>query len=107
MREFIICVNNREYEARVISSSARDDLALLSLELQDEVVQPIVLCDSDSLMVGAVKMVPLALLGAGLPIFALVNLFSAVHGAYQHANIPVRLGPLIDSESAAPPRAPL
>jgi sterol desaturase/sphingolipid hydroxylase (fatty acid hydroxylase superfamily) len=48
----------------------------------------------DLFLVGAVKMVPLALLGAGLPIFALVNLFSAVHGAYQHANLPVRLGPL-------------
>ena len=23
-----------------------------------------------------------------------MNLFSAVHGAYQHANVPVRLGPL-------------
>jgi sterol desaturase/sphingolipid hydroxylase (fatty acid hydroxylase superfamily) len=46
----------------------------------------------DLFLVGAVKMVPLALLGAGLPIFALVNLFSAVHGAYQHANLPVRLG---------------
>ncbi len=48
----------------------------------------------DLFLVGAVKMVPLALLGAGLPIFALVNLFSAIHGAYQHCNIPVRIGPL-------------
>jgi sterol desaturase/sphingolipid hydroxylase (fatty acid hydroxylase superfamily) len=48
----------------------------------------------DLFLVGAVKMVPLALLGAALPIFALVNLFSAIHGAYQHANLPVRLGPL-------------
>ena len=48
----------------------------------------------DLFLVGAVKMVPLALLGAGLPMFALVNLFSAVHGAYQHSNLPVRLGPL-------------
>lgn len=48
----------------------------------------------DLFLVGTVKVVPLALLGAGLPLFALVNLFSAVHGAYQHANLPVRLGPL-------------
>jgi sterol desaturase/sphingolipid hydroxylase (fatty acid hydroxylase superfamily) len=38
--------------------------------------------------------VPLALLGAGAPVLALVNVFSAVHGAFQHANVPVRLGPL-------------
>lgn len=48
----------------------------------------------DLFLVGTVKMFPLALLGAGLPVFALVNLFSAIHGAYQHANLPVRLGPL-------------
>jgi sterol desaturase/sphingolipid hydroxylase (fatty acid hydroxylase superfamily) len=48
----------------------------------------------DLFLVGTVKMIPLALLGAGLPIFALVNLFSAIHGAYQHANVPVRIGPL-------------
>lgn len=48
----------------------------------------------DIFLVGVVKMVPLALLGAGAPILAMVNVFSAVHGAYQHANVPVRLGPL-------------
>jgi sterol desaturase/sphingolipid hydroxylase (fatty acid hydroxylase superfamily) len=48
----------------------------------------------DLFLVGSLKMLPLALLGAGLPIFALVNLFSAIHGAYQHSNLPVRLGPL-------------
>lgn len=48
----------------------------------------------DLFLVGTVKVVPLALLGATLPLFALVNLFSAIHGAYQHANLPVRLGPL-------------
>ena len=48
----------------------------------------------DLFLVGSVKLVPLALLGAGAPVLALVNLFSAVHGAFQHANIPVRLGPL-------------
>jgi sterol desaturase/sphingolipid hydroxylase (fatty acid hydroxylase superfamily) len=45
-------------------------------------------------LVGVGKIVPLAVLGAGVEVFALVNLFSAVHGAYQHANVPVRLGPL-------------
>jgi sterol desaturase/sphingolipid hydroxylase (fatty acid hydroxylase superfamily) len=44
--------------------------------------------------VGSVKMVPVALLGAGLPVLALVNIFSAIHGAYQHSNLPVRIGPL-------------
>jgi len=48
----------------------------------------------DLFMVGTVKMFPLALLGATLPLFALVNVVSAIHGAYQHANLPVRLGPL-------------
>ena len=48
----------------------------------------------DLFLVGSVKMVPLAVFGAGLPVFALVNLFAAIHGAYQHANLPVRLGPL-------------
>ncbi len=48
----------------------------------------------DLFLVGTVKLVPLAVLGAGAPVFALVNLFSGVHGSYQHANVPVRLGPL-------------
>jgi len=48
----------------------------------------------DLFIVSALKSVPLVLLGAGLPVFAVVNLFSAVHGAYQHANLPVRVGPL-------------
>lgn len=48
----------------------------------------------DLFVVGTLKLVPLALLGAGAPVFALVNLFSSVHGAYQHANVPVRIGPL-------------
>ncbi|MCP5058017.1 MAG: sterol desaturase family protein [bacterium] len=48
----------------------------------------------DLFAVGTLKMVPLAILGAGLPIFALMNLFSAIHGAYQHSNLPVRIGPL-------------
>lgn len=48
----------------------------------------------DLFLVGIVKMVPLALLGAAAPVLAMVNVFSAVHGAFQHANVPVRLGPL-------------
>jgi len=48
----------------------------------------------DLFLVGACKIIPLAVLGAGVEVFGLVNLFSAVHGAYQHANLPVRVGPL-------------
>ncbi len=48
----------------------------------------------DLLLLGTLKLVPLALLGAGAPVFALVSLFSGVHGSFQHANVPVRLGPL-------------
>jgi sterol desaturase/sphingolipid hydroxylase (fatty acid hydroxylase superfamily) len=48
----------------------------------------------DLFLVGTIKMVPLAVLGAAAPLLAMVNLFSGVHGAYQHANVPVRLGPL-------------
>ncbi len=48
----------------------------------------------DLFLVGVLKLGPLAALGAGAPVFALVNVFSAVHGAYQHANLPVRIGPL-------------
>jgi sterol desaturase/sphingolipid hydroxylase (fatty acid hydroxylase superfamily) len=38
--------------------------------------------------------VPLVALGAGPELLALFALFTAVHGMFQHANIPVRLGPL-------------
>jgi sterol desaturase/sphingolipid hydroxylase (fatty acid hydroxylase superfamily) len=48
----------------------------------------------DTFVAGTIKLVPLALLGADLPVLALVNIFSAIHGAYQHANLPVRIGPL-------------
>jgi sterol desaturase/sphingolipid hydroxylase (fatty acid hydroxylase superfamily) len=48
----------------------------------------------DIFLIGSVKLVPLAILGAGVPVFALVSVFSAVHGSFQHANVPVRLGPL-------------
>jgi sterol desaturase/sphingolipid hydroxylase (fatty acid hydroxylase superfamily) len=37
--------------------------------------------------------VPLVALGAGPELLALFALFTAVHGMFQHANIPVRLGP--------------
>jgi len=48
----------------------------------------------DLFAVGVLKLVPVAVLGAGAPVFALVTLFSGIHGAFQHANVPVRLGPL-------------
>ena len=48
----------------------------------------------DLILVGSVKLVPLALLGATPLVIALVNLFSGLHGSFQHANVPVRLGPL-------------
>jgi sterol desaturase/sphingolipid hydroxylase (fatty acid hydroxylase superfamily) len=48
----------------------------------------------DYIMVGIVKLLPLAIMGASVEVFALVNGFAAVHGAYQHSNLPVRLGPL-------------
>jgi sterol desaturase/sphingolipid hydroxylase (fatty acid hydroxylase superfamily) len=48
----------------------------------------------DLFLVGSVKLLPVALLGGALPVLALINVFSAVHGAYQHSNLPVRLGPL-------------
>lgn len=48
----------------------------------------------DLFLVGTMKLVPVALLGADAQVFALVNLFSGVHGAFQHANVPVRIGPL-------------
>ncbi|MDG2308609.1 MAG: sterol desaturase family protein [Candidatus Binatia bacterium] len=48
----------------------------------------------DILAVGPGKLVPLVVLGADGPVIALVGLFSAIHGVYQHANIPCRIGPL-------------
>jgi len=38
--------------------------------------------------------VPLVALGAGADVMALFGLVSAVHGIFQHANLPMRLGPL-------------
>jgi sterol desaturase/sphingolipid hydroxylase (fatty acid hydroxylase superfamily) len=37
---------------------------------------------------------PLAALGAGIDVLSLWLLVSAVHGVFQHANVPVRIGPL-------------
>jgi sterol desaturase/sphingolipid hydroxylase (fatty acid hydroxylase superfamily) len=48
----------------------------------------------DYTLVGPCKLLPLALLGAPAMIFALVNVFAAVHGAFQHSNLQLRLGPL-------------
>ncbi len=48
----------------------------------------------DLLLVATGKMLPVALLGAGPEILALVVLFSAIHGTFQHSNLVLRLGPL-------------
>ncbi len=48
----------------------------------------------DYLAVGIGKLMPLAALGAPAEVFALMNTFAAVHGAFQHANLELRLGPL-------------
>ncbi|MGH0034548.1 MAG: sterol desaturase family protein [Myxococcota bacterium] len=39
-------------------------------------------------------LVPLVALGAGAQLMALFAVVTAVHGAFQHANVPVRIGPL-------------
>ena len=48
----------------------------------------------DILMMNFVATVPLAALGASIEVLSLWLLVSAVHGVFQHANIPIRLGPL-------------
>lgn len=48
----------------------------------------------DILLNNFMATVPLALLGAGEAVLALWLLFSAVHGIFQHSNMPVRIGPL-------------
>ncbi|MCH2172426.1 sterol desaturase family protein [Myxococcota bacterium] len=48
----------------------------------------------DILAIGPGKLIPLVILGADGGVIALVGVFSAVHGIYQHANLPCRLGPL-------------
>jgi len=49
---------------------------------------------ADIFLVGPGKLIPLAALGADGRVLALVLIFSAVHGVYQHANLPCRLGAL-------------
>jgi sterol desaturase/sphingolipid hydroxylase (fatty acid hydroxylase superfamily) len=48
----------------------------------------------DILAVGPGKLVPLMMLGADGSVLALVTIFSATHGVFQHANVPCRIGPL-------------
>jgi len=48
----------------------------------------------DLFFVATIRLAALVVLGAGQEVLALVTVFSAIHGAYQHANVPVRLGPL-------------
>jgi sterol desaturase/sphingolipid hydroxylase (fatty acid hydroxylase superfamily) len=48
----------------------------------------------DILLLNFAGYVPLVALGAGTDVFALWILFSSVHGVFQHANVPLRLGPL-------------
>ena len=48
----------------------------------------------DILLNNFVALVPLAFLGAGEGVLALWALFAAVHGIFQHSNLPTRLGPL-------------
>lgn len=49
---------------------------------------------TDILLVGPGKLLPLLALGADGRVLGLVLIFSAVHGVFQHANLPCRLGPL-------------
>ena len=48
----------------------------------------------DILLNNFVALVPLAFLGAGEGVLALWALFAAVHGIFQHSNLPTRIGPL-------------
>jgi sterol desaturase/sphingolipid hydroxylase (fatty acid hydroxylase superfamily) len=48
----------------------------------------------DILLNNFVVSVPLAALGAGVDVLSLWLLVSAIHGIFQHANVPVRIGPL-------------
>lgn len=48
----------------------------------------------DLFFVATVRLAALVVLGCGEEVLALVTVFAAIHGAYQHANVPVRLGPL-------------
>jgi len=48
----------------------------------------------DLFFVATVRLAALVVLGCGQEVLALATVFAAIHGAYQHANVPVRLGPL-------------
>ena len=48
----------------------------------------------DAFVVGTCKLFPVALLGASAEVMALITLWSAVHGAFQHSNLKLKLGPL-------------
>jgi len=48
----------------------------------------------DILLNNAAYVVPLVALGAGRDVMALWILFAAIHGIFQHCNVPVRIGPL-------------
>jgi sterol desaturase/sphingolipid hydroxylase (fatty acid hydroxylase superfamily) len=48
----------------------------------------------DLFFVATVRLAGLVMLGCGQEVVALATVFAAVHGAYQHANVPVRLGGL-------------
>ena len=48
----------------------------------------------DILINNMAAIVPLVALGAGEPVMVLWVLFAAIHGIFQHCNVPVRIGPL-------------
>jgi sterol desaturase/sphingolipid hydroxylase (fatty acid hydroxylase superfamily) len=48
----------------------------------------------DTLALAVTGFLPLIALGAPVEMIALWTLFSSVHGIFQHANLPIRLGPL-------------
>ncbi|MFP6664183.1 MAG: sterol desaturase family protein [Deltaproteobacteria bacterium] len=48
----------------------------------------------DLFVIGTGKLMPLAFLGAPPELLGLVTVFAAVHGAFQHSNLKLKLGPL-------------
>ena len=48
----------------------------------------------DIFLIGTGKLLPIAVLGASPKVLGLVTLFAAVHGAFQHSNLKLKLGPL-------------
>jgi sterol desaturase/sphingolipid hydroxylase (fatty acid hydroxylase superfamily) len=47
----------------------------------------------DLFFVATVRVAALVVLGCGQEVVALATVFAAIHGAYQHANVPVHIGP--------------